>query len=99
MFNTLSPVIKRSNTISLGVKKYEEKRLHAIIENKDDQSLVLDYENNPKILASLKSMRFKEVKNEQKLLRVIGIHPEDLIRDHVTDSFTAGETHFDKKIA
>ena len=46
----------------------------------------------------LKQMRFKEVKNEQKLLRVIGIHPEDLMRDQVIDSFTAGETHFhDKK--
>ena len=45
-------------------------------------------------MESLKQMRFKEVKNEQKHLRVTGIHPDDLMREHVNDSFIPGESSF-----
>ena len=45
-------------------------------------------------MSSLKQMRNEDEKNEHKLLRKIGIDPEDLLPDHVTESFTPGEKYF-----
>lgn len=39
-------------------------------------------------------MRNEDVKNEHNLLRVLGIDPEDILLDHVEDSFSPGEKHF-----
>ena len=43
-------------------------------------------------------MRNEDVKNEHQLLRKIGIDPEDLLPEHVNDSFNPGEKQFDDEV-